>query len=243
LSRQKCRVRRVRIKVGLIVAIVAAIGSPAASAAEHSLEDTLAKMDQAAAHFKGLSANVLYGSHMEAIHEDDAETGTMLVKRPKPKDMHVKISIEKPDVKVAVTDGNEVKVYYPNSGEIDKISLKDKRSLVGMIMALGFGGTSKELKTNYEVQLSGAETVSGESTTRLELIPKSPELLEQWKRIDLWISDKSGYAVQQKFYDRGKDYTVITYSNVKMNPEIPDSAFNLDAPKGTPVQPLNSKKK
>jgi len=236
--------RRVLVEVGLIVAVLAAIGSQFASAAaEHSLDDALAKMDQAAAHFKGLSANVRYGSHMEAIHEDDAETGTMLVKRPKPKDLHVKISIEKPDVKVAVTDGNEVRVYYPSSGEIDKISLKDKRSLVGMIMALGFGGTSKELKTSYDVQLSGTETVAGESTTRLELTPKSPELLEQWKRIELWISDKSGYAVQQKFYDRGKDYTVITYTNVQMNPEIPDSAFNLDAPKGTPVQPLNSKKK
>ena len=48
----------------------------------------------------------------------------MLVKRPKPNDLHVKISIEKPDVKVAITDGNEVRVYYPNSGEIDKIRAK-----------------------------------------------------------------------------------------------------------------------
>ena len=214
------------------------------SAADQTMDQALAKMDQAAAHFKGLSANVEYVQHMQAIHEDDAQTGTILVKRAKPKELHVRISIEKPEAKVAVADGNKVEVYYPRSGEIQTASLGQKRSLVGMILMLGFGGTAKELQTAYVVTLGGAETVAGESATRLELIPKSKEMLEQWKKIDLWISDKSGYAVQQKFYERGNDHLLITYTNVQPKPDIPDSAFNLklEVPKGTPKEPLNKKK-
>jgi len=212
-----------------------------ATAADHSLADALARMDQAATRFKTLSANVQDLSHMEAIHEDELQSGAILVKRSRPKDLHVKISIDKPDRKVAVTDGKTVDVYYPRSGETQRLELGHRRSLVDMILALGFGGTSRELENDYQVTLGGSETVAGESATRLELVPKSPDMLEEWKKIDLWISDKSGYTVQQKFYEHGKDYTLITYTGVRLNPEIDDAAFKLDVPKGTKRVILNKK--
>jgi outer membrane lipoprotein-sorting protein len=221
--------------------IAAVMTPPGVAAAGHSLQETLAKMDEVATRFKALSANVEHISHMEAIHEDDAQSGTILVKRPRPKELHVKIAIRKPAPKVMVTDGNKVEVYYPLSGEVQKLDLDHRRSLVGMILALGFGGTSRDLQDAYQVTLGGAETIAGESATRLELTPKSPDMLAEWKRIDLWISDKSGYTLQQKFYDRGKDYTLVLYTGVQLNPEVPDSAFKLDIPKGTKRESLNKK--
>ena len=225
-----------------LYAAIALVAVFPASAADQTLDQTLARMDQVASHFKGLLANVQYVQHMQAIHENDSQTGTILVKRARPKDLHVKIAIEKPEPKTAVADGNKVRVYYPASAEIQEMALEKKRSLVGMILMLGFGGTSKELQSAYKVTLGGTETVAGESATRLELIPKSEELLEQWKQIDLWISDKSGYAVQQKFYEHGNDYTLITYTNVQPESDIPDSAFILEVPKGVKKEPLNKKK-
>jgi outer membrane lipoprotein-sorting protein len=222
-------------------AALVAIAIPAL-AADQTLDQALAKMDQAALHFKGLSANVEYLKHMEAIHETESSSGTILVKRAKPKEVKVKISFDKPEPKTAVVDGNEVKVYYPASGEEQTASLRERRSQVTMILMLGFGGTAKELRDTYEVTLGGADTVAGESATRLNLVPKSKDMLEQWKKIDLWISDKSGYAVQQKFYERGGDYLLITYTNIQPKPDIADSAFHLDVPKGTPKEPLNKKK-
>jgi outer membrane lipoprotein-sorting protein len=212
------------------------------SAADQALDQALAKIDQAASHFKGLSAKVEYVQHMEAIHEDDLQSGTILVKRARPKELHVKTVIEKPEPKTAVADGNKVRVYYPSSAEIQEVALGHRRSLVGMILTLGFGGSSKELQEAYVVKLGGSETVVGESATRLELIPKSKDMLEQWKKIELWISDKSGYAVQQKFYERGMDYTLITYTAVQPKSDIPDSAFILEVPKGTKKEQVNKKK-
>jgi outer membrane lipoprotein-sorting protein len=211
------------------------------SAAEPTLAEILARMDQTAAHFKALSANVEYGHHIEVLHEEDLQSGKILVKRPRPKDLHAKIAIDKPEEKVAVTDGNKVSVYYPHSGESQEVALGHHRSDVSMILMLGFGGTSRELQDAYKVTLGGTGTVAGESATRLELVPKSQDLLEEWKKIDLWISDKTGCTVQVKFYERGGDYTLITYTNVVTNPEIPDSAFKLDVPKGTKKDSLNKK--
>jgi outer membrane lipoprotein-sorting protein len=225
----------------LVLLCAAAAVAPFGAAADRSLPETLARMDEAAAKFKGLSANVEYVTHMETIHEEDSQSGTILVKRPRPKELHVKIAIEKPDPKVAVTDGNKGEVYYPRSGEVQKIDLGHKRSLVDMILTLGFGGNSRELENDYQVKLGGAEAVGGESATRLELIPKAPEMLAEWKRIDLWISDKTGYTLQQQFYERGRDYTLIRYTNVRLNPDLPDSDFKLDVPRGTRREDLNKK--
>lgn len=233
--------RRSRVAVSAGAALLAGAWIGARPAGAQTLADALAKMDQAASHFKSLSANVQYGSHMDAIHEDDTETGTILVKRPTPKELHVRMNIEKPDVKMAVADGKKVEVYYPASGETQTLQLGHRRSLVDMILMLGFGGTSHELESNYAITLGGPETVAGERTTRLELIPKSQDMLDQWKKVDLWISNQAGYTVQQKFYERGKDYTLITYTNVQLNPSIPDSAFKLEVPKGTKRETLNKK--
>jgi len=70
-------------------------------------------------------------------------------------------------------------------------------------MLLGFGSNSKDLESAYSIRLGGPETVAGQEATRLELIPKSPDVLAHLKRVDLWISDAMGIAVQQKLYETG----------------------------------------
>jgi outer membrane lipoprotein-sorting protein len=180
---------------------------------------------------------------MEVIHEEDVETGTIKVKRQKPKELLVRMDIQGTNPKQAVVNGGKAQVYYPNNpGEIQELELGKKKSLVDQYLALGFGGSSSDLRAAYVVKPGGEETVAGEATTRLELTPRSSELLDAWKRIDLWISDKGGYAVQQKLYEKGKDYILITYTNIELNPTIPDSAFHLDVPKGTKKEILLRKK-
>ena len=207
------------------------------------LAAVFARIDAAASRFKGLAANIRRVDHMDVIHEEDVETGTIKVKRQKPKELLVRMDIQGTNPKQAVVNGSTVKVYYPNHpGEIQVLELGKRKSLVDQYLALGFGGSSSDLRAAYAVKLGGGETVAGEATTRLELTPKSSELLDQWKRIDLWISDKGGNAVQQKLYEKGKDYVLITYTNIELNPTIPDSAFHLDVPKGTKKEILLRKK-
>jgi outer membrane lipoprotein-sorting protein len=226
----------------LLLAVITAVSALPLCAAEMTKEQTFAKIDQVAKGFRGFSANIQTVQHMNAIHEDDAQSGTILVKRPHPKDLHIKVSIDAPEKKVAVATSKIVQVYYPSSAEIQEMEVGQRRSLLDMILTLGFGGTSKELQADYDVTLGGTETVAGESATSLQLIPRSKDMLDQWKRIDLWISDRTGYAVQQKFYEAGNDYMLITYTSVQPRADLPDSDFVLNVPKGTKKEPLNKKK-
>jgi outer membrane lipoprotein-sorting protein len=97
---------------------------------------------------------------------------------------------------------------------------------------MGFGTTSKELQENYTVRLLGADTKDGQKVTGLELIPKKKDILQHIKKFELWLSDKTGLPVEQKIYPGGQ-YVVITYSNARVNPDLPDSALKLQVPKET----------
>jgi outer membrane lipoprotein-sorting protein len=51
-------------------------------------------------------------------------------------------------------------------------------------------------------------------------------------RIDLWIQEGQSSPIQEKVTQPSKDYVLISYSDLKVNPDLPDSAFDLKLPEG-----------
>jgi outer membrane lipoprotein-sorting protein len=212
----------------ILFTVALAWGVPAA---DSSLAATLARMDEAAARFKGLQADMQKISHTAVINEDSVDAGTIAVKRLKPYDIRVRIDFQSPNPRQVVIAGVKGAMYYPGINTVQEYDLGKSRSLVEQFMLLGFGSNSKDLESAYSIRLGGSETVAGQKTTRLELIPKSQDVLAYLKKVDLWISDAMSIAVQQKFYESGGDYLLTTYTNIKLVPNLPDSAVRLDLPK------------
>jgi outer membrane lipoprotein-sorting protein len=210
----------------MLVALTLAVGSVHAA----SLSEILARMDQASQKFTSLSADVLKISHTGVINEDTKDDGTIRMKRPKPHDIRMLLEIKPPDPKQVFIDGKKVQIFYPNSLVDQEYDMGKYKSLLEEFLLLGFGSNSKDLESAFTISLGGSEVIAGEKTTRLELIPKDKEMLAHLKRVDLWLSDETGMPVQQKFYQPGNDYQVATYTNVKINPNLPE--LKLDLPKG-----------
>lgn len=204
-----------------------------ALAADNSLQAVFTRMDQASVKFKGLRADTKKLSHTAVINEDSIDTGTIVVKVPKPHELRMLIDFQQPDAKKVRVDGTKVEIYYPKTNIVQEIDLgKNHRSQMEQFLRLGFGSNSKDLLDAYSVKLGGPEPVAGEATTRIELIPKSKDLLAQFPKFELWISDQTGISVQQKMYQPGGDYSLATYTNMQVNPNLPDSAVSLNLPKG-----------
>jgi outer membrane lipoprotein-sorting protein len=197
-----------------------------------ALEATLAHMDQVSAKFSGLSADLDKLSHTAVINQDDVEKGTVLMKRPKPHDVRALYDIKQPDPQKLALDGHKGQIYKPKIQTVEEYDLSRYKGLVDQFLLLGFGTSSKDLAAAYSITYGGAESVSGEKTTRIVLIPKTEEMLAHLKKVELWISDSMGVPVQQKLYWPGDDFYLATYSNMKINPNIPDSAIQLNLPKG-----------
>jgi outer membrane lipoprotein-sorting protein len=119
---------------------------------------------------------------------------------------------------------------------VDEYEVGKYKDLAEQFLLLGFGTTSKELAAAYTVTVGGQETVANEKTNRLELIPKSKDMLAHLTKVELWISDTLGVPVQQKLYTPGGNFHLFTYSNVMVNPNLADSAVKLSLPKGVKVE-------
>jgi outer membrane lipoprotein-sorting protein len=197
-----------------------------------SLEATMARIDQAAAGFKSLSADIRKISYTAVLKDTMSDEGTILVKRPKPRDMRVLIDFKQPDPKTVAIAGKKVEIFIPKINTVQEYDAGKNRELLDQFLLLGFGSTSADLNRGYTIKAGGAETVAGQKTVRLELIPKSKEVLAHLQKVELWISDTNGLPAQQKFHMPGGDFTQATYSNVKVNPNLPDSALKLNLPKG-----------
>lgn len=200
-----------------------------ASVQAASLSETLARMDQAARKFTSLSADIRMVSHTGVINENTEDDGTVMMKRPKPHDIRMLFDIKPPDPKQLFIDGKKVQIFFPNSLTVQEYDMGKYKSFLDQFLLLGFGSNSKELQNDYSISMGGSEVVAGEKTTRLELVPKSQEMLVHVKRVDLWLSDETGMPIQQKFYQAGNDYHLATYTNIKVNPNLPD--LKLDLPK------------
>lgn len=211
----------------LAFAPLAAAQSPAA------LNDAFARMDQTARQFKSMSADVARDSHTAVINEDEKDSGTIKVKRDKNGGTRMLIDLTGSQPKTVAFDEKNVSVYYPKIKTVQIFSVGARRTLVDQLLLLGFGASSTALRSDYNVTLLGVEKIGSENTWHLQLIPKSPEALQRLKKAELWISQSNGLPLQQRFMtSSGGDFMLVTYSNMKLNPDIPDGALKLKYPKG-----------
>jgi len=202
--------------------------------AAQTLDELLARMDQNAMTFKSMSAKLRYMSYVAVIKESTVSAGTLTMKRSRREAM-VLVDFIEPDPKTVAVAGTKVAIYLPKLQTLEEYDLGKS---VEKYLALGFGASGKELKADYTLQELGADTVNGQKAMRLELIPKSKEVLKQLPRIELWISAATGYPIQQKLHQTGGDYMLATYSDVVINPHLPDSAYKLNLPKGVKKRQL-----
>lgn len=214
----------------LVVIVASAASLFPCSVFARTLDEVLASMDQTAATFHDMSAGLKRLDHTAVIDDTSEESGTVRMKRSGPA-VRMLLEFTAPDPRKVAFAGRKVEVYYPKIKTVQVFDLGKYRNLVDQFLLLGFGSSGKELRKNYTLKVIGAGTVSGEEVTRLELIPSSASAREHLQKVELWIAE-GGYPLQQKFYRPSGDYTLIVYADLKINPDLPETALQLNLPAG-----------
>ena len=215
-----------------ILAALFCAAAASAAPASASLAGTLAKIDQAAAGFKAMSASVRRVYHTAVINDDTVDSGTMNLKRIKAKDYRMRVDLTEPDPRSLAFDGRKAELYFPKIKTVQEYDLGRQRGMVDQFLLLGFGSTSRELESAYAIKLIGPRNVAGQGSQLLELTPKSKQVLQHLTKVELWVSDATGYPVQQRFLLPGGDYQMVTYTDLAVNPNLPDAAVKLQLPRG-----------
>jgi len=206
--------------------------APLAAAPGLDLDTVLAKMDSAAATFESMQATITRLKYMALLDEKTTESGEIFVRKDRDGAVRMVINFKEPYVYHVALGGNKLEIYRPRITTVEEYDIAKHRDTFQKAFLLGFGTTVDYLRKNYEIRLSGEEDVAGQKTVKLELIPKSAEVLKQVPQFDLWVSTETWQAVQQKPYQLGgEDYRIFTYTDVTLNPKLASKAFKLDIPK------------
>jgi outer membrane lipoprotein-sorting protein len=203
------------------------------------LARALAQMDKAAPQFKCMTADIQETVYTQVVDEKTVTGGTIRLRRVKAGDVRFLVEFTHPEkeAKSVAFAGNEIRTYKPRENLEQIYDVTTHKAALEQALLLGFGATRGEIEANYEVSYVGAESVNGQSAAEIKLVPKAKELQSQVQEADLWISDSLGVPVQQKFIyaHAGGNYSLFTYSNLRLVASLPDKDLQIKLPKGVQV--------
>jgi outer membrane lipoprotein-sorting protein len=212
--------------------LLALTGLTAGAAAAQSLDAIVARMDSAAEGFRGMTAQVKQVRYTAVINETEEESGVLTLVRPKPGDLRMLAEFGAPNQRAVAFQNRKLQIFYPKMQTVQEYDLGKQASLVDQFLLLGFGTPGSSIRKSYEMKYAGEDSAGGQKCARLELVPKSEEARKHVRRIEMWISESAGQPVQQKIYQGAKDYTLVTYTNLKLNPPLAANATRLKLPSG-----------
>jgi len=207
-----------------------------------SLANILARMDQAAPGFKGVTAKLELINYTAILSDTTKERGTLQMQRLRSDDIRAIIDFRAlpENARVVSFQGKSLKIYYPNTKEVQEYATGKNADVLNQFLLLGFGSSGKDLQANYVITEDGSESIEGRETTKLKLIPKDPELKSKLSEVELWIPTDATYPLQQKFSESkaSGNYRQVTYSDVKINPDM-KTPLQFDIPKNTAKKKAN----
>jgi outer membrane lipoprotein-sorting protein len=190
------------------------------------LEAVLKKMDEAAANFHSAQADFVWNQYQKVVDETDTQAGTVYYRRVG-KDIEMMAEIREPDRKMVLYKEGKLQVYQPKIEQVMQYSVSANRDQVESFLVLGFGGSGQELQKAFEVSYQGEETIDGIAATKLQLIPKSEKVRNNFAKILLWIDPTRGVSVQQQFMQPQGDYRLAKYSAIRIPAKIGNDVFQL----------------
>jgi outer membrane lipoprotein-sorting protein len=199
-------------------------------------EAILSRMDQAAPDFKAMSANIRLTTFVAVIKDTTDESGTLVMQRVKNGSVRAILDFshqaDKSASRIIGILGNTVLMVYPNAKTYQEINIGKKSDLLQQFLLLGFGSSGKELAQSYDITAEGTESLAGQDTTKLMLVPKAASVKERLVKVEIWIPQKAAYPIQQRFYEPADNYRIAAYSSVNLKPAIKGKQLELKPPPG-----------
>jgi len=128
---------------------------------------------------------------------------------------------------VLYKDG-KLQIYQPKIEQVMEYPTGGNRNEIESYLVLGFGASGQDLKKSFDLSYLGEATLDdGIATAKLQLVPKTEKLRNNFSKILLWIDLSRGISVQQQFFQTQGDYRLAKYSPVRVNAKISNDVFRL----------------
>jgi outer membrane lipoprotein-sorting protein len=221
------QITKLLVRISFLL-VLAAASQISFAQSDPKLERVLDKMDQAAASFRSTEAAFTWDQYQKVVDETDTQSGKIYFRRSG-EEIQMAADINKPaeSAKYLLFTDSKIQVYDPRQDQITVYNTKN-RSEVEAYLVLGFGGKGHDLAKSFDVKYLGSEKLGTVETEKLDLVPKSEKVRNNFEHIILWIDPTNGISVQQQLFPPlSGDYRLARYSNIKINQKVPDTAFKI----------------
>jgi outer membrane lipoprotein-sorting protein len=196
--------------------------------AADDLQRVLHQLDVASANFHSTSADFEFESaETDPIPIKDVQKGVVYYDRKGSgfeMGMHIAEINGKPVPKVIVVSGGVFKMYEKL---LDQVTTSNKAGKYESYLVLAFGASGKDLQQKWNIKYLGPETLNGVKTEKLELVAKDPDVLKLFPKVTIWIDPSRAVSLKQ-YFDEGEGQSrTCTYSNIKLNEDLPSDAFSF----------------
>lgn len=201
-------------------------GKTPSSKGESDLNAVLAKMNQTAASFKTAQGDFEFETYQKIVDEKDHQQGRIYFRRSG-KSVDAAFNIVGRAPKQVVYKDGKIRIYDQGINQITEKEVGKNQADVDAFLSLGFGARGDDLLRDYDVSMTGWETVDGVKTAKLELIPKNEKWRQTYNKIVLWIDPEQDVLLRQQFFEPAGDYRLAHYTNMKRNGNLSDDVFRL----------------
>jgi outer membrane lipoprotein-sorting protein len=220
-----------RFAVAAIFSFVAA----SALAQSADLQKVLSQMDAASQKFQSAQADFSWDQLTVVVQSHEITAGTIAFRRAgNSTEMiaQVKTDNGQPAPKDILYKNGELAYYQPTIKQQTIFSAGANRQQYEGFLTLGFGGSGKDLATNWKINFQGMETIDGTQTAKLDLTPKQAGGNQMFTHITIWIDPTRAISLKQIFFQESGDTRTAVYTNIQMN-QVPASSFAIKAAPGT----------
>lgn len=197
------------------------------------LNQVLAAMDQNAKTFRTAEASFtarMFNSVINAFVPPD-DVGKIYLRKGSSGIEANAVYTQPPDKEIRFS-GNKLEIYQ--NGQINTYDAGAHRDELETFLVLGFGSSGEDMRKSFDINDLGPEAVESFDTEKLELVPKSASVVAHVPKIILWMDPKLGVSRRQQInVEKEGDYRLATYSDIKLNRNLPKNAFKMKASQKT----------
>jgi outer membrane lipoprotein-sorting protein len=230
-----------KIVIASSIALVLLLsGAPSPALAEQKdLKDILHQLDFAAANFHSTSADVEFDTvQTDPVYDKDVQKGTVEYKRSgRAFRMAVHFLEEngKLNPKELTYSGGKATLYEKLQNQL---YVRDFTKYESYLL-LGFGASGAELAEKWEIKPLGAESLADGKTSvkteKLELVAKDLDVRKMYPKVTIWVDTTRAVSLKQIFDEGQGQSRTCYYSNIKLNPSLPDSDFTIKTDSKTQI--------
>jgi outer membrane lipoprotein-sorting protein len=241
----------IKLVIAFSIALVPLPGfaGSAAPADRKDLKQVLQQLDIAAANFRSTSADVEFETvQTDPVYEKDIDKGTVEYQRNgKSFQMVVHFREEATDVqngkpakftpvpKDLLVAGGKATLYEKRTNQVHTRDASKFESYA----ILGFGAGGTQLADKWDIKYIDSEPLADGKTIvvtdKLELVAKNPDVKKLFPKVTIWIDSSRAVSLKQVFDEGQGQSRTCYYSNIKLNPTLPESDFTIKTDSKTQI--------